>query len=246
VNNQWFSKVAVWLVIALVLFTVFSVACALSQTAEQLIIFRALQGTGAALMNPLSLSILTVLAICFASMLHFGLGWNTLDNPSRMILALLAFLLVVHRGADSQLLWTGALIGLIAAAAIIAWQVAVLKIELDRLPTIAFGDADNLQVGDIVLAIGNPFGVGQTVTSGIVSALGRNQLGEPVGCCLRLNKLESADVELRPDHRCGIENRLGLGRESVDALRVALVQRVERRVQHARRLVVARGLRCLQ
>ena len=56
-------------------------------------------------------------------------------------------------------------------------DVAVLKIELDRLPTIAFGDADNLQVGDIVLAIGNPFGVGQTVTSGIVSALGRNQLG---------------------------------------------------------------------
>ena len=56
-------------------------------------------------------------------------------------------------------------------------DVAVLKIELDRLPAIAFGDADNLQVGDVVLAIGNPFGVGQTVTSGIVSALGRNQLG---------------------------------------------------------------------
>ena len=56
-------------------------------------------------------------------------------------------------------------------------DVAVLKIELDRLPTISFGDADNIQVGDVVLAIGNPFGVGQTVTSGIVSALGRNQLG---------------------------------------------------------------------
>jgi serine protease DegQ len=56
-------------------------------------------------------------------------------------------------------------------------DVAVLKIELDRLPAIAFGDADQLQVGDVVLAIGNPFGVGQTVTSGIVSALGRNQLG---------------------------------------------------------------------
>ena len=42
---------------------------------------------------------------------------------------------------------------------------------------IAFGDVDTLQVGDVVLAIGNPFGVGQTVTSGIVSALGRNQLG---------------------------------------------------------------------
>ena len=56
-------------------------------------------------------------------------------------------------------------------------DVAVLKITLDKLPVITFGNADALQVGDAVLAIGNPFGVGQTVTSGIVSALGRNQLG---------------------------------------------------------------------
>ncbi len=56
-------------------------------------------------------------------------------------------------------------------------DVAVLKIDLDRLPVITFGDADALQVGDVVLAIGNPFGVGQTVTAGIVSALGRTQLG---------------------------------------------------------------------
>ena len=56
-------------------------------------------------------------------------------------------------------------------------DIAVLKIDLDKLPVIAFGDADRLQVGDVVLAIGNPFGVGQTVTSGIVSALGRNPLG---------------------------------------------------------------------
>ena len=56
-------------------------------------------------------------------------------------------------------------------------DIAVLKIDLDKLPVIAFGDADRLQVGDVVLAIGNPFGVGQTVTSGIVSALGRNSLG---------------------------------------------------------------------
>jgi len=56
-------------------------------------------------------------------------------------------------------------------------DVAVLKIALDKLPTIHFGDAEKLQVGDVLLAIGNPFGVGQTVTSGIVSALGRNQLG---------------------------------------------------------------------
>jgi Do/DeqQ family serine protease len=56
-------------------------------------------------------------------------------------------------------------------------DVAVLKVELERVPAISFGNTDNLQVGDIVLAIGNPFGVGQTVTSGIVSALGRDQLG---------------------------------------------------------------------
>lgn len=56
-------------------------------------------------------------------------------------------------------------------------DLAVLKIDLDKLPIVAFGDAPSLQVGDVVLAIGNPFNVGQTVTAGIVSALGRNQLG---------------------------------------------------------------------
>ena len=56
-------------------------------------------------------------------------------------------------------------------------DLAILKIELDRLPVIVLGNSDSLQVGDQVLAIGNPFGVGQTVTSGIVSAMGRNQLG---------------------------------------------------------------------
>ncbi|MEO7116324.1 MAG: trypsin-like peptidase domain-containing protein, partial [Caldimonas sp.] len=56
-------------------------------------------------------------------------------------------------------------------------DIAVLKIDLDKLPVISFGDVDHVEVGDVVLAIGNPFGVGQTVTSGIVSALGRNSLG---------------------------------------------------------------------
>ena len=56
-------------------------------------------------------------------------------------------------------------------------DLAILHITLDRLPVIALGNSDSVQVGDRVLAIGNPFGVGQTVTSGIVSALGRNQLG---------------------------------------------------------------------
>jgi Do/DeqQ family serine protease len=56
-------------------------------------------------------------------------------------------------------------------------DLAILKIELDKLPVIVLGNSDELQVGEPVLAIGNPFGVGQTVTGGIVSALGRNQLG---------------------------------------------------------------------
>ena len=56
-------------------------------------------------------------------------------------------------------------------------DLALLKIDLPKLPTIVLGQMETLQVGDAVLAIGNPFGVGQTVTSGIVSALGRKQLG---------------------------------------------------------------------
>ena len=56
-------------------------------------------------------------------------------------------------------------------------DLAVLKMELPDLPAITLGNTEQLAVGDVVLAIGNPFGVGQTVTSGIVSALGRNQLG---------------------------------------------------------------------
>ncbi|MEO8249050.1 MAG: trypsin-like peptidase domain-containing protein [Burkholderiales bacterium] len=56
-------------------------------------------------------------------------------------------------------------------------DLAILKIDLPKLPVVVLGNSDALQVGDQVLAIGNPFGVGQTVTGGIVSALGRNQLG---------------------------------------------------------------------
>ncbi|MCU0839070.1 MAG: Do family serine endopeptidase [Rhodospirillales bacterium] len=55
-------------------------------------------------------------------------------------------------------------------------DIAVLKIEPDRLTALPFGNSDALQVGDYVVAIGNPFGLGQTVTSGIISALGRSGL----------------------------------------------------------------------
>jgi serine protease DegS/serine protease DegQ len=56
-------------------------------------------------------------------------------------------------------------------------DLAVLKVQDGSLPAITFGTSEALRVGDVVLAIGNPFGVGQTVTSGIVSALGRSGLG---------------------------------------------------------------------
>ncbi len=55
-------------------------------------------------------------------------------------------------------------------------DLAVLKIELDDLPSITLA-SDELRIGDVALAIGNPFGVGQTVTMGIISATGRNRLG---------------------------------------------------------------------
>jgi S1-C subfamily serine protease len=58
-----------------------------------------------------------------------------------------------------------------------ATDIAVLQIRADNLSAVPIGDSESLEVGDFVLAIGNPFGLGQTVTSGIVSALGRTGLG---------------------------------------------------------------------
>ncbi|WP_263142297.1 Do family serine endopeptidase AlgW [Pseudomonas sp. RIT-PI-AD] len=56
-------------------------------------------------------------------------------------------------------------------------DLAVLKIDLDNLPAITLGHSETIQIGDVALAIGNPFGLQQTVTMGIISATGRNQLG---------------------------------------------------------------------
>lgn len=56
-------------------------------------------------------------------------------------------------------------------------DLAILKINYIKLPSITLGNSDAMRVGDVVLAIGNPFGVGQTVTMGIVSGTGRNELG---------------------------------------------------------------------
>ena len=58
-----------------------------------------------------------------------------------------------------------------------ATDIAIIKIEADNLMSLKFANSDDLRVGDFVVAIGNPFGIGQTVTSGIVSALGRSGLG---------------------------------------------------------------------
>ncbi|HIJ59518.1 MAG TPA: DegQ family serine endoprotease [Nitrospirae bacterium] len=56
-------------------------------------------------------------------------------------------------------------------------DIAVIKIQADKLPTIKWGNSDNLKVGEMILAIGNPFGLTQTVTSGIISATGRANVG---------------------------------------------------------------------
>lgn len=56
-------------------------------------------------------------------------------------------------------------------------DLAVVRVDMEALPTMTFGHSDDAKVGDIVLAIGNPFGVGQTVTMGIISALGRTHMG---------------------------------------------------------------------
>jgi serine protease DegQ len=84
----------------------------------------------------------------------------------------------VVEGADE--IEVGLADGRKAAASIVGTDpetdLAVIRIKADKLPVIVLGDPDQARVGDVVLAIGNPFGVGQTVTLGIISALGRNNL----------------------------------------------------------------------
>ena len=84
----------------------------------------------------------------------------------------------VVEGADE--IEVGLADGRKAAASIVGTDpetdLAVIRIKADKLPVIVLGDPNGARVGDVVLAIGNPFGVGQTVTLGIISALGRNNL----------------------------------------------------------------------
>jgi len=119
---------------------------------------------------------------------HEDIDPDALDSPSQfglgsgVIVSEQGYLLtnnhVIEGASDIEVLLTD---GRQARATLVGTDpetdLAVLKIDLDRLPVIHMGNADDLQVGDAVLAIGNPFNVGQTVTSGIVSALGRSQLG---------------------------------------------------------------------
>jgi serine protease Do len=78
-------------------------------------------------------------------------------------------------------------------------DLAILRIEADGpLPHLDLGDSDSLEVGDIVLAIGNPFGVGQTVTSGIVSALARTNVGVS-----DLNSFIQTDAAINPGNSGG-------------------------------------------
>jgi serine protease DegQ len=79
-----------------------------------------------------------------------------------------------------------------------ATDVALLRIRADRLVELPVGDSDQLEVGDVVVAIGNPFGLGQTVTSGIVSALGRG--GITGG---RLEDFIQTDASINPGNSGG-------------------------------------------
>ncbi len=79
-------------------------------------------------------------------------------------------------------------------------DLAILKIDGggEKLPYLTFGDSDRLEIGDVVLAIGNPFGVGQTVTSGIVSALGRTGVGS-----LETQSFIQTDAAINPGNSGG-------------------------------------------
>jgi Do/DeqQ family serine protease len=76
-------------------------------------------------------------------------------------------------------------------------DLALLQIKADRLRALPLGDSEKMEVGDFVVAIGNPFGIGQTVTSGIVSALGRTGLGN------RYEDFIQTDASINPGNSGG-------------------------------------------
>ena len=104
-----------------------------------------------------------------------GLGSGVVVSPAGYVLTNNH---VIEEADDIEVMFSD---GIVVKATIIGTDpetdLAVLKVPREGLTAITWGDSDALQVGDPVLAVGNPFGVGKTVTSGIVSALGRSQLG---------------------------------------------------------------------
>lgn len=86
-----------------------------------------------------------------------------------------------HLIGDADIIYVAFADGSVADARLVGTDpdtdLALLQVGLENLPAMTLGRSDTLQVGDVVLAIGNPFGIGQTVTQGIVSATGRGQLG---------------------------------------------------------------------
>ncbi|MBL9129048.1 MAG: Do family serine endopeptidase [Verrucomicrobiales bacterium] len=80
-------------------------------------------------------------------------------------------------------------------------DLAVIKIDAEGLPAIVVGDSDRVEVGDVVLAVGNPFGVGQTVTMGIVGATSREVFGRPMG--LEYEDFIQTDAAINPGNSGG-------------------------------------------
>lgn len=109
------------------------------------------------------------------SNLETSLGSGVIVDPSGYILT------NFHVVRDADRIQAVLYDGRIAEAKIVGsdpgTDIAVLRIEYSDLPTIAIGDSKEAKVGDIVLTIGNPLGIGQTVTQGIVSGTGRNRVG---------------------------------------------------------------------
>ena len=82
-------------------------------------------------------------------------------------------------------------------------DIAVLKIEATNLPTITIGDSSKLQVGDVVFAIGNPFGIGETATMGIVSATGRRLGNTQIGQIEHYEDFIQTDAAINPGNSGG-------------------------------------------
>jgi serine protease Do len=84
-----------------------------------------------------------------------------------------------------------------------ATDIAVLKIQSDHLPAVTLADSDQVEVGDVVLAVGNPFGIGQTVTMGMVSALGRTLPGRNPAQGARYQDFIQTDAAINPGNSGG-------------------------------------------